>query len=448
MDINNKKLSLEKYTTLTTILADKYNHKFFKEMDALLVKKRFDIAYELSLNENVLNINSLDLTVRDILSIIGNFIHASEKRMITKKRNIHEIAKISNLPIERLQKVFDDKKFLQLANALVKVSRETDQISHDFLILRISDNFLLKCKNVLINEIYYNLKKQILKKFSFFSYNPEKNEKETSYLCWIDRLLYAAENKEISIDAYTIICDKILNLIGGNCIYTYWKILHTVNYLLLQQDFSTNPNLRKFKRSLLSKINESYKVLDLSQDELKKATATVLAKEKSSKEDYYYLFDLISLTADKSNEDKLFCFKLFKYIINQNAKQNFFCYRFIRKYFLETVFKIIKINDAFSVKEVELQTLISILHTDAYFCFNRHDIISKIVLILRSMNNGINKLTANNFYRYCHVLDYIMVSNSDIKNPKIINDICAKDSDKRRIEKYFQLTLGSYAQAI
>lgn len=448
MDIDCKKLSLEKYTILTTILADKNNAKFFKEMDNMLITKRFDNAYELSLNENILNINSFDLTSNDVISVINSFIKISNNRNLVKKRNIYEIVKISNMPVEKLQRIFNEKKFLKLGEALINVSRETRFISFDFLALRIIDNFIIKYKNAVVLNSYQNIKKQILYKITHHSYDPEKKEKETNYLCWIDRLLYAAENKEILIDDYIKICEKVLNLINGNFIYTYWKILHAVNFLLLQQDFSTNANLRKFKRILISKINENYKEISLSQDELKKIAVSVLAKESSNKEDFYYLFDLISLTADKSIEDKVFCFKLCRYIIKQNSKQNIFCFRFIRKYFLETIFKIIRISDDFSVKEEELQTLISLLHVDAYFCFNRHDIINKIVLILRSMNNGDKKLTANNFYRYCHILDYIMVSNSDIKNPKIINDICATDSDKRRISKYFQLTLNSYAHAI
>lgn len=448
MNIDYKKLSLEKYTKLTKILADKNNTKFFKEMDSLLIKKRFDNAYELSLNENLLNINSLDITTNDIIPIINNFIKEANSNSVMEKRNIFEVVKVSNLPVDRLKKIFNEKKFIQLGDILTKVSRETKYMSFDFLILRILDNFTIKYKNAKVIKYYQSIQKQILTKLSYSSYEQEKKEKETIYLCWVDRLLYAVENKDIKIDKYIEICKKILELTNENFTYTHWKILHTVNYLLLQMDFSANQNLKQFKRKLVSTISESYKSIKLSQDELKKIAISVLAKEVLNKEDFYYLSDMISLTADRSVEDKLFCFKLCRYIIKQNEKQNIFNYRFIRKYFIETLFKIMKISDDFSVKEEELQTLITLFHIDAYFCFYRLDIINKIVFIMRSMNNGKTKLTNYNFYRYCHILDYIMISNKDIRSTKIINDICTSNENKKKISKYFKLTLESYAQAI
>lgn len=448
MNIDLENLSLEKYTMLSTILTDGGNKKFYKEMDDSLTQKRFDNAYELSSNENMLNINSFALTAKDITDMVSSFIKKTQQNTILQKRNIFEIAKISNLPSNRLDKSITEKKYLQLGDALEYVSRETNLISFHFLILRIVDNFIIKNKYSSVIAKFKQIKQSIFQKFISYDYIPEKKEKETTFLCWIDRLLVAACNKEVTIENYILICNKILRIINFKHIYVYWKILHAVNYLLLQQDFSSNPSLRKYKKILLNKIEENYTGLNLTQEELKNETISILAKEKNNKEDFYYLFDLIYITSEKSIEDKLYCLKLCKYIIKQNNKQNIFCYRFIRKYFLETVFKMLKFNDSFQIKEMEIQILIALFHIDAYFCFNRQDIFKNIVFTLKRMSLSETKLTLNNFYRYCHILDYIMLNNTDVKDPNIIDLLCDNITDKKRIGKYFKLSLPSIKKAV
>ncbi len=441
MSIEQENLSLQKYTYLTTVLADKNNKKFYKEMDNLLTQKRFDNAYELSLNENIFNINSFALTINDINASITNFIAISQHRSVFQKRNIFEMVKISNMPNKYIERAITEKKFFDLGEAFRFVSRETDLISFEFLILKILDNFIIKSKFPNIVKEYKKIRTDIFQKIILYSYIPEKKEKETIFLCWIDRLLVAVNNKEISVENYITICNKILKIIDCKQNYVYWKILHAVNYLLLQQEYSTNASLRKYKKIILKQIEENYIILNLSQDELKDKTASILSQEKSNKEDYYYLFDLIKITSERSSDDKLFCLNLCKYIIKQNTQQNIFCFRFVRKYFIETIFKMLKFNDSFNIKEIELQTLLLLFHIDAYFCFNKEEIFKYIVFVLRGMNNGNTKLTLNNFYRYCHIVDYIMSTNSDIKNINIINDLCENNSDKKKISKYFQLSL-------
>ncbi len=441
MNIELENLSLQKYTILTTVLADQNNKKFYNAMDDLLTKKRFNNAYELSINENIFNINSFSLTTNDLKDIVNDFIMRSHRHVIFQKRSIFELVKISNLPINRLNKAITEKKYLCLGEALSFVSRETNQISFDFLILKILDNIIIKNKNHLIINEYKKIIKSIFQKFLTFDYIAEKKEKETIFLCWIDRLLFAASNKEVTIENYILICNKILKLIDCRHSFVYWKILHSVNYLLLQQAFSTNMSLRKYKRTILNKIEENYIELDLSQDELRDKVISILAQEKTTKEDFYYLFDLIKITSERSLDDKISCLQLCKYIIKQNTKQNIFCFRFIRKYFIETIFKMLKFNDSFQIKETELQILLLLFHVDAYFCFNKKDIFKYIVFLLKGMYNSKFKLTLNNFYRYCHILDYIMSTNSDIKDLTILDELCKNASDKKRISKYFQLSL-------
>lgn len=444
MNIDLENISLQKYTILSTILADKNNKKFNKELDNLLTQKRFDNAHELSLNENIFNINSFALTSKNITEIVNNFISKAHSHTVLQKRSIFEIVKISNLPINRLKKAITEKKYLCLAVALCFVSRETNLISFDFLILRIADNIIIKNKQTEIVKEYQKIRSNIFQKFIICNtYNSEKREKETIFLCWIDRLLLAVNNNEINVESYISICNKILEIIDSRHIYLYWKILHAVNYLLLQQEFSTNALLRKYKRIILNKIEENYIELNLSKEELKDKVIGILSKEKTNKEDYYYLFDLIKITSEKSVEDKQHCLNLCKYIIQQNTKQNIFCFRFIRKYFIETIFKMLKNNDSFQIKEIELQILLLLFHIDAYFCFNKQDIFKNIVFVLKGMNNSDTKLTLNNFYRYCHAIDYIMSANLDIKNLNIIDDLSNNNADKKRLSKYFQLSLQS-----
>ena len=99
--INAKHFTL--YNTINTIK----NKKFYNEMDELLIKKRFYNARELSLNEYIYRIDSLLINEKDVLKIVSDFLSISKNKNFISKRNIYEILKISNLPTQKLHKLFN-----------------------------------------------------------------------------------------------------------------------------------------------------------------------------------------------------------------------------------------------------------------------------------------------------------------------------------------------------
>lgn len=84
---------------------------------------------------------------------------------------------------------------------------------------------------------------------SSFSYSKESREKENTYLCWIDMILQKVIVKELSVTNFIQICEQIFSL-TTHTVYLYWKILNSINYLLLQRDYSAHANLRKYKTEI------------------------------------------------------------------------------------------------------------------------------------------------------------------------------------------------------
>ena len=441
MNINNNTIcNLKHFITYNTISS--INDKtFYNSMDEGLIKKRFSNAYDLSTNEHIFKIDMFLISSKDVMRIVGDFLKVYSNKKIFQKRNLYEILKISNLSQEKLDKLYSSDKILNLINALNFVSRETKLISFDFLILRIFDNILKKAPYDFYNKddiiTSYN---NLINKLKKFQYIKDEKEVETNYLCWIDRLLTCVVEKEISSEDFKVICNKIIDT-TTHTIYLYWKILNSISYLLLQKEFSSHKILREYKSEIEKIIEEKYCLLNISLEELKNLTISTLAKDFPEKEDFYYLFDLIAITASKSSEDKDFCLDLCLYIVHYDAKYNIFSYRFIRKYFIDMVFKIIRNFDSIDIKNKELLLLIKMFHIDYFFSFYKKDIFLSIVNILKNIiifNNNI-KLTNKNFYKYLDVVDYILYTNDDLDDNNIIEYLCFNKETSNKISKHFEL---------
>ena len=201
--------------------------------------------------------------------------------------------------------------------------------------LRIVDNFIIRLKNShnLLSSEFEKVRRFTLDKIINFEHKFDPKEKETTYLCWIDRILSATINKEISTQDFQKICNKILQT-TNHSVYTYWKILNSLNFLLLQSDFSSLTHLRSFRSEIDKIIEKKYTLIDVSKEEVRELTVSTLAKEFPVKEDFYYLFDCIKILSTKSHEEKDFSLDLCFYIIYHDTKYNVFSYRFIRKYFI------------------------------------------------------------------------------------------------------------------
>ncbi len=425
-------------TLIEKIINSDENKKFYAYIDTLLLKKCFDNIYELSLSENIIRISANNLSCRDISNILNDFFADVKSNSIYKSRGLYELAKLSSLPAKKLNRAITSDIYLKIASFLDIVSCETSLISHQFLILRITDNFHIKNTNCnTVYNAYSILMKNIINKIISRDFLEEKNTKETTILCWIDRILTATFCKDIQIDNFIIICNKILSL-TMNSIYLYWKILNSTNYLLLQQDFSASKQLRQYKNSIEKIISQKYISAKFSKEDIQNLFITIIAKQKIQKEDYYYLFDAITITASSSQNDKLFCLALYEYLIVHNSKFKIFNYRFIRKYFIDALFSIINKQDVISVQNKELQLLIMLINMDVFFCFEKHRLFFSYINILRNIAINGNNLNHNNFYKYCDILDYYLITNPDFTFPNVV-EYLSVNCNKQKISRHFTL---------
>ena len=425
-------------TLIEKIINQDENKKFYADLDTLLLKKCFDNIYELSLSENIIRINSANLSCRDILKILNDFFDSVESKRIYNSRELFEVVKLSSLSEKKLNRALNSDIYLKIADFLNIVSCETSYISQQFLILRSCDNFFVKNENnPIVIAAYQKLMKKVINKIVSTNFLEEKKLKETTILCWIDRILTAVLCKDISIDDFILVCDKILSLTIYS-IYLYWKILNSANYLLLQQDFSASKKLRQYKNSIEKIINQKYLNAKFSQEELQNLFISTVAKQKVQKEDYYYLFDAITITASSTQNDKLFCLNLYEYLITYNSKFKVFNYRFIRKYFIDALFSIINKQDTITVQNKELQILIMLINMDVFFCFEKHRLFFTYINILRSIVFNGNNLNHNNFYKYCDILDYFLTINPDFTFPNII-EYLSTSYNKQKISRHFTL---------
>lgn len=441
MYLDREILEKKKFLLLQKILDNSVNKKFFNCLDTLILEKYFDNAYEYSLNENIESIYKQDLPACIITNIIENFFSEVENKTFYSQRSIYELVKISNFPSKKINKIISCETYLKIANYLRYVSHETNLISFDFLILRITDNLLFQLaqkEDVSFENIYIQLKKSIFEKMFTFTYLPEKKDKETTFLCWIDRLTKAIVDGEITLQYFICILRKMLTLINQT-FDIYWKIVNSLDYLLLSKEFIHACELKKFKTEIEKYIEKKYTCYDISIINVQDIFVSILAKQQILKEDYSYLFDMLSAVSRKSDKNKFFTLRLCQYMLYCNQKKHIFHYRFIRKYFIDTVLSLFNHHDAVAVKDEEMQLLIKLWYTDEFFCFEKSRLLFNFVSILKSINSEDTKLSHNNFYKYCDVLDYIIATNPDLPKDKIVDFLARDNMNKGKLKKHFSL---------
>lgn len=439
MYIIDKKTLSKKYMQLIDILKEDSLRKLFTSFDLLVMKKRFNDARELSISENILINNTVNITKNDISIIIKNFIKCKKNKNFFKKTIIYELSKLTKLDKNILLTSIDYDCLCKIFKSIEDVFMISEFLSYDFLLLRIIDNLSLKLTTIDKEDKLLSLKNNLLKKILSFDYKKEIREKETSFLCWIDMVVVLLENNEINVTEFIYICKKINDLISNNsCIL--WKTVNAINYLSAQQKFITNKSLSNYKKNIYNNINDLNKNNTINYDFVINLMIKTLAKKNPSKEDFYNLFDILDIYAKKSIDDKFNALNIYKYIIENNKKQNIFCYRFVRKYFIYNFFLLIKHNDPVYILNEEMKILIMLFHIDVFYTFNRHEIFNKIAEILRNIVLSDIKLTHSNFFKYCDILDFILSKNTDISFPEIVEYICAGKIKKQRVSKKFKLS--------
>lgn len=437
MSPDKEKISLDKYLLIKTLLEKKEYKRLFSDYDELLIRKKFADIRELSVTENILTLDAINLTPKDITNIVRDFIKKADSPTLLRKSNLYELIKVSNLKSPRINKNLAEKTLITLGEKLKNLFNKTELISFDFAILRVLDNFIIKINNPVIKNSYNALKKDLLRKMLSFTYQKEEREKQVTYFCWIDRLLTAILKNEITLYEFMELNIKVLKLVP-NHLDACWKVLQTASYLCFQPSYSDSNKIRKFRRDVSKIIKNKYIDVIFNKDTVTELMINTLARENSFKEDFYYLFDAIKILSQKSEEDKLFCFDLFEYILHVNERQNIFCYRFVREYFMNILNEMITSEDSLNLKEKEVSLLISLFHEKSFFLLHQSELFKKLVAVICSFNK--ENITKNKFYKYCDMLDYMLSNNSNIKYPELLTVLSVKQEDKTKISKRFELS--------
>lgn len=440
MQSNLETIDVSKYLLLKKIINNAQNNKIYNHYDEEIIRKKFSNEAELSSTENIITISAINMKNSEVKKIVENFVNIRESKKIYDKRNIYEIVKISNLPQYKINNAIPQNLLVLLAKQLEFVSRETNLISFDFLVLRCLDALITKINDSTLHIIYKKIQNNLIRKLVTFAYIAEKREKTTIYLCWIDRILQAAINKEITVDEYIDLTNKLLRLIPFSFDVS-WKILHCINFLLFQPDFSDKRPLCSLKRKILNDVKNHYYFKKQEEKDVENLMIKTLAKQAITKEDFYYLFDSIKILFQKSEKAQVFCLNLLKYLLYIDNKQNIFCYRFIREYFLGTLSKILQKETSIKLKEEEFRLLILLFHNETFFFLHKKTLLKNLILLLNLFEEDNTNITRNKYYKYCDVLDYILSKNTDAIDEDLLKIL---PHDKNKISKRFQLFLSTY----
>lgn len=429
---------LNKHALVCNFINDRFLEKYFREYDEKILKKRFDDAYELSLTENILSIDTINLKNKEIIEIIDNFIDKSNAYNFIKDRYLYELLKVSNNPYFRLEKTLSIKKNEKLYCCLKNLVEESNYMSADFLIMRCADNFIVRTKDAHIGAIYRFLVKKILEKMIKHSYFQETKENTSSVLCWLDRIVCAKVNLDISIKEFILICKNILNTSFSD-IDILWKFLHIINYLSFHEGFYGSIVLGKFKREILKKINIFYANNDIDQNKALQVCIKVLAKNTAHKEDFYNFFSTIKKLAEKSEKDKEFAIILCEYTLYMDKNQNIFCYRFVRENFMTLINKLVIKEDSIAIKEKELHLLINMFYNSPFFSIHKQEIYEKILSIMVSFPSETNTGLLRKYYKYCDILDFILAKNREINYKDLLDKLTDNRGNKDLIRQRFDL---------
>lgn len=385
------------------------NNKLFNKYDEILVKKYFSNIHDLSETENILNIKTLTLKTNDIKDIVKSFI----KHKKIYKTDIYNVLRISNLARLRIKHNINRDNLLEIGNKVAIVSHETSSICIDFELLRILDNFILHIKTANLKNYFNGIRKDIIRKIMRFEYKKIKEERRVNYFYWVNRILEALIQENITISEFIDLNKKIVHLLP-NFIDLHWEIVHILSFLCYHPKYCCSFALRSFKRNMIKFVKTKYSSIVIDKNCVTNALFDTLSQQPANKESFYYVFDIIKILSEKSSEDKLFCLTLLEYLIYRDEYQNIFCYRFVREMFLRILEDILKKDDDYKTKEKELNLMFILSENKNFSYFYSEKILSYMHFIIDSSHQQ----NVNYFYkkikRYNKYL-YSLISEEDYK---------------------------------
>lgn len=391
--INTAKGTINKY--YNQLIIKNKNNKLFNKYDEILIKKCFSYIHDLSETESILNIKTLALKPGDIKNIVECFITYKK----TTKTDIYNILRISNLARFRIEHSINEEDLLKIGKKVASVSHETSSICIDFELLRVMDNFISRSKTAHLKNYFNSIRKDILRKIMRFDYKEIIEERRVNYLYWINRILEAFLQEDLTVYEFVDFNKKIMYLLP-DFMDLHWEIIRIANFLYFHPKYCCSSVLRRFRRNMIKIIKTKYNPIAINKDYVLNALFNTLSQQPVNKESFYYLFDLIKILSEKSTEDKLFCFNLLEYLVYRDERQNIFCYRFIREMFLKMLENILKKDDDYRIKEREFYLIFILSENENFSYFYNEKISNFINFLMDSVSQQNNNTSYKKIKKY------------------------------------------------
>ena len=437
-------LDIEKELLIKNLFQSSQDKKLFKTIDKQLAQQYFNNIVTLSSNENILNLNAANMTTNELNGIINKFINIKNISSVFSGRSIYEVVKFSNLSAQKINKVLSPQKIISICDKLSAVSHETKYISFDFLVLRITDNFLFKITDYASKKALTLLKKETCHNLITKKYQPEEKNKINTYLCWVDSLLNLTIADNLSVDEYITVCNKIIELtpLSSDLL---WKISSATSLLLQNPQFFDANNLRNFKRNLQKKATSDSFVNEYNQNKTTDLLVQTLAKNIINKEDYYYLFSNLKSLAENNSNNKLYCLKICHYLFYRHTIKNLFSYRYIRENFLKTLFDILTDDDDIEATEASFLFLCKLLTDKENFEIHFNIVFEKALYLLKKISNTYSIITSQKFYKYCNILDYLAKKNHISSNISLTDILANPYRPIKTIQRHIKSSAFKYS---
>jgi len=413
------------------------NKKFNTNLNEKVIKRKCNNVASLSTNEIVLKNQKENISIKQCIKILKKFLDTPVDDNFIYKRNLFEILKISFFYKEKINLIFNLDNYLLLNDKLKNVSHETCYFSVDFIILTIIDNIISKCDNIDVIKIYKENKKNILNNLCIKNFIEEDKNREYIYVSWINRLSKELLIDEISPNQFINICKKIITTV--DCYEYFYENLYSILEYLIKNNIK-NSNIIDYKNTIKDIIINKKIYTNIDVKKLENIAIYTLSNDVEDIKSYENLFYVIKNINLANHEIMEYVISLCGYILFYDKKYNIFYNKDIRRLYIETILFISNKNNFTDLNVDILILLIKILHTDYFFTFNKNDLIKSIVDVLIKQNKSEIKLTMNNYYKFCDVLDYFIFNNYKTTNFEYINKLILNSSNIKKIFDRFQLT--------
>ena len=218
----------------------------------------------------------------------------------------------------------------------------------------------------------------------------------------------------------------------------YEKLYNILQYI--ENNHSNSLLITNYKKEIKKILSENTLYSNLNTKEIEKFCVSVLSsdiEENPNIEEFF--FAIKNINFNDFNTVK-YIINILLFIIYFDKKYNLFYIKKVREGYFYTIDYILKKNNLNELNEDILTLLVQLLHIDYFFMYYRQYILENIVSILNKTVISGKKLTTNNYYKYCDILDYFISNNIKYINCDFIFKVFENNNSIEKTLDRFKLT--------